>query len=315
MARLSVNERELLYKFFDISGGYVLLSLYRNTGKNKTWTQKIIFEATNIDIYEDSNYKTLSQQKAIEKIIDTQPAVVVSKLFKGFYDYVMFNEQEYKRAYSSWCYDNLFDDLSNKVEKLIIKLKETPTSTTTLPQLDTEGIKVLENDLKQKLENQEFNLAIDRLHTFALFYLEKLCKENNLTPNKDPKGHIMFDDMITQLQKKFDSNKLLNNFDKETIKNSKIMLQKYNEVRNNQSFAHPNNVIENAKAKYVVENIIALLNYLGELSKESKKIDTYCQCKNSSGYTSHTANNCGWVVCNDCGKEIKGSFTEDIFPF
>lgn len=313
MVRLSVNERELLYKFFDISGGYVLLELYHKTGKNKTWTQKIIFEATNINIYEDSEYSSLSQQKSIEKIIETQSAIEVSKMFKGFYDYVIFNQEEYKRAYSSWCYDDLFYELADKVEKLITKLESTPTTTALLPKLDNEGLKILENDLKQKLQNQEFILAIDRLHTYSLFYLEKLCKDNKLTPNKDPKGYIMFDDMVTQLQNKFDINNILSEFDKETIKNSKIMLQKYNVVRNKESFVHPNKVIENAKAKYVVENIISLLNYLGELSKESKKIDTYCQCEYRSGYKAiRSSSKSCYLECKDCGKIIEDSEFEEF---
>ena len=40
MVKLTVNEQELLYKFFDISDGYVLMLLYRMTDKNKTWTKK-----------------------------------------------------------------------------------------------------------------------------------------------------------------------------------------------------------------------------------------------------------------------------------
>ncbi len=313
MTKLSINERELLYKFFDISGGYVLLPLYRATCKNKTWTQKIIFEATNIDIYEDSEYRPLSQQKAIEKIIDTQSSVEISKMFRGFYDYVMFNKEEYRKVYN--CCVLSFDELADKVDKLITKLKSMPTTTATLPKLDADGLRSLENDLKQKLANQEFDLAIDRLHTYALYYFEKLCKENNLTPNKDPKNHIMFDDMVTQLQKKFENNDLLNNFDKETIKNSKIMLQKYNEIRNNQSYAHPNKIIENAKAKYVVENIISLMNYLGELSNECQKIDTYCQCKNRSGSIIIKGDaNISWLECNDCHKIVENSEFDD-FPF
>lgn len=314
MARFTVNEREIIYKLFDISGGYILCDLYRKTGKNKTWTQKLIFESTNIDIYTDDDYKFLSQQKAIEKIFDTREPLEVANLIQSFCDYIKLNEKEYLRAYSRWCYEDLFYDLLEKVEKIISKLKET-VSTSQLPALNIAGLRNLENDLKQKLEKQEYDLAIDRLHTYSLFFLEALCKENNITPNRDPKGHIMFDDMISQLQRKFENNSLLNNFEKETIKNSKIMLQKYNEVRNNQSYAHPNKVIENARARYVVNNIIILLNFLDKISKESVKYEKYCHCENSSGYTSHTCNNCGWAVCNDCGKEIEGTYTEDIYPF
>jgi len=314
MAKLTVNERELVYKFFDISGGYVLLELYRKTGKNKTWTQKLIYEATNVDIYQDDGYTSLSQQKAIEKIIEEKSSLEVADLLKAFYDYVLFNKQEYLRTYSQWCYEDLFEELSKQINDLILKLKlSAPIQT--LPSLDNAGLRSLEKDLKQKLEKQEYDLAIDRLHTFSLFFLEQLCKNNKLTPKLDPKGHIMFDDMVSQLQTKFEGNNLLNNFDKETIKNSKIMLQKYNEVRNKESFAHPNKVIENAKAQYVVENIISLLNYLGEISKESVKVDLFCQCQNRSGYNAvKGSTNICWLECKDCGKIIENSEFEEL-PF
>ena len=67
-------------------------------------------------------------------------------------------------------------------------------------------------------------------------------------------------------------------------------------------------------AKYVIENIISLLGYLSELSKELKHNETYCQCSNRSGYTSESNYNYMWCVCSDCGKIIEET-TEEIMPF
>ena len=312
MVKLSVIDREIIYKFFDISGGYVLSDLYRVTQKNKTMTQKIIFDATGIDIFNDSDFK-LSQQKAIEKIIETQKPSAVADMLKGFYDFVMCNKQEYLRSYSSWCYEDKFYELSENVGEIIKKIRAT-SNIKELPSLDNIGLRILEKDLNRNIENQEYVLVIDRLHTYSLFFLEKLCKNNGLQPQKDPKGHIMFDDMLTQLQNKFETNNILNNFDKETIKSAKTLLQKYNEVRNKQSFAHPNKTLENAKAKYVVESIISLLGYLTELSKESKKSEIYCRCIDRTGFTAEKNYHYMWCICNDCGKTIEGS-EEKLIPF
>lgn len=164
-------------------------------------------------------------------------------------------------------FENKYKELLNKCRD-IIKKHSNNNQSYKLPSLDKEGLDILEKDIYRTLADNDYILAVDRLHTYSLFFFEDLCKKNGLTPNKDPKGHVMFDDMIGQLQKKFEEQGILNEFDNESIKNSKIIFQKYNVIRNNGSFAHPNQIIENARAKFLINNIIILLNYFLTLSEQ-----------------------------------------------
>ena len=64
MADLTNIERTKVFDFFQISGGYVLLDLYRKNGKNKTDTRNIIKDSTGIDIYNDEHISIFRNSNA-----------------------------------------------------------------------------------------------------------------------------------------------------------------------------------------------------------------------------------------------------------
>lgn len=206
-------------------------------------------------------FQTYDTQKAFEKLLRITESKVVIKLVKEMLGYARAKNKHFEVVNS---------DVVQKVKEIINKYSN-QEDLYKLPSINKEGLGILEKDINRTLADHDYILAIDRLHTYSLYFFEDLCKKNNLTPNKDKKGHMMFDDMISQLQKKFDEHGVLNDFDKEAIKNSKEIFNKYNGIRNNGSYAHPNQIIENARAKYLINNIIILLNYFLVLNEQIQK--------------------------------------------
>lgn len=251
MSKLLAEEQEYIKKLF-FRGGRVL-------DFDAEQFQDFVYSIVKIPVL--NLFQTYDTQKAFEKLLRITDSKVVIELIKEMLGYAGAKNKHFEIVYS---------ELVQKVKEIINKYSNQEDSYK-LPSIDKEGLDVLEKDINRTLADNEYILAVDRLHTYSLYFFEDLCKKSNLTPNKDSKGHIMFDDMISQLQKKFEDKGVLNFFDKEAIKNSKEIFNKYNGIRNNGSYAHPNQIIENARAKFLINNIIILLNYFIVLNEECQK--------------------------------------------
>ena len=270
MARISNLNKTKIFDFFQIKDGYIMYELYQKNRKTKSDTRNIIKDAIGIDIFEDDEYKGLSQQKCIEKIINEFSPASVGNLFDSIFEFFKYYNENCKRDCFFCYYRNNCED----VQKIINDLKNSKDEIeklVSLPKLDSD-IDDLYSDLDNDLKNKQFSLALDRLHTYSLDYLGHLCANHKIVPKKDKKGHIMFDDMLTQLSDYYEKYNIIDEFGKSVIRVNKEVFQKYNSVRNNQSFAHPNKVMENNDARFVVEVVLVILRYIDNIEKNSASI-------------------------------------------
>lgn len=90
MARLTFIEKEIIYRLFGIGNGYLFNYV---KGYTKTISKNIILDACNINIYEDEEFKDLSQQKCFEKICNEKGSVMTAKLLRGLCDYFCFKNK------------------------------------------------------------------------------------------------------------------------------------------------------------------------------------------------------------------------------
>ena len=96
MVHLSFIEKQTIYRLFGISEGFIFKYWSDRGYHNKNSTKDLILESCGINIYEDSGYKSLSQQKCIEKI---------------------FNINAVKRNLSCESDEKLLDELIKQLEK------------------------------------------------------------------------------------------------------------------------------------------------------------------------------------------------------
>ena len=84
MSSLTYTERERIARFLGFKGGYVFTFL--KSGYTKTNTRDMIYAATGIDIYKNTEYD-MSQERCIRKIWDECDDYTVGKLLKIMLDY------------------------------------------------------------------------------------------------------------------------------------------------------------------------------------------------------------------------------------
>ena len=127
--------------------------------------------------------------------------------------------------------------------------------------MDSE-LQLLEKDIKKSLKEQHPELVLDRLHTLSVKIIRRFCEENNIDVFNKKNELYPLHSLVGMLVKKYNQRGILNNFSETALKQSISIFEKFNDIRNNSSFAHDNEILTKEDAVYVINTIVNLLNYI-----------------------------------------------------
>lgn len=252
MSTLTYVEKEKMAKFFGIKNGYVF-SFLKN-GYNKTNTRDMIFEATGIDIYSNADYD-MSQERCIRKIWDERDDYSVGKLLKIMLDYY--------DAVTDWPWEEREGYDYNQLRELEKRLMQNPI---TLPDAATDTLKLVKEDIERNCNNNTPELALDRLHTFSTKFFRSVCKKHEISTEDSRGNEYPLHSLVGQLKNWYAENHYFDSeFSVVAIQNTINIFDKYNTIRNDQSAAHPNEVLNKAEAMYAVHIIAETLTFIDKI--------------------------------------------------
>lgn len=263
MSTLCAVDKSFLYDMFKITGGYILFDMYKEAGKNKSFTKDLILDATGIDIYkDDNNMYNLSQQKCVDKIIADFSNSVVVKFFRDLWSF--YKEHTCTIKGCDTCVKerqcNRFKDIMKRLES---------QQDVILPKIEGQNITEVYQDAVRNIETGNYTLAIDRLHTYSVYFFERLCAKNGITVMRDAKGQITvtLEKLIADLKQIYISTGFLDtDFFKVASRKIANIMQEFGRVRNDKSAAHPNELLSKIEAEFVVKIVCDILTFF-------KKID------------------------------------------
>lgn len=139
-----------------------------------------------------------------------------------------------------------------------------------LPQSREEDLETLSRDITEALNRNEPTLVLDRLHTFSVKLVRTACNRHKISVNDD-KGDLYPLHSLVGLLRKFYKDKgiLQSDFTEQALKMSTSLFERFNYVRNNQSFAHDNTILNDIEATYVVKIMAATISFIDEIEKTS----------------------------------------------
>lgn len=265
MSTLSSLEKIKLEKFFEMGGGYVL------DFSNRT-IQEYMMENFGVDIYDPKyDYGSGSKANRLRAFWNKEPNQVVGKLISDLLDYWMAQKQIQNRPITS-AEQNLFDDCFKIAEKL--KQDSTVESIEAIkPYSDDKDFLLLAKSIRESINKNEPEAALDRLHTYVVKYIRRLCDKHKITYDKDTPLHSLFGGYVKFLAQ----NKMIESEMTERILKSSIsILESFNTVRNDQSFAHDNPILNYNESLLIFNNIASSIRFIEAIEKkdeESKKTE------------------------------------------
>lgn len=146
-----------------------------------------------------------------------------------------------------------------------------------LPDETEESFDTLSSDIQDAIRKNEPTLVLDRLHTYSVRYIRKLCNAHAIPITDDRGKKHALHSLVGMLVKRYrDENVFQSDFVNQSLKMSISVFERFNAIRNDQSYAHDNEVLNNAEATYVISVITATLQLFRDIESQSGKrsIDT-----------------------------------------
>lgn len=244
MSDLSATEKAKLEKLLEMGSGYVL------DFSNYSFSS-FIFDSVDFDIYKE--YEG-SKASVLRAFWTQQPNYLVGKLLNDFIEYYLTKHD----------FEPPKEALYKECLKVVERLKKSEQSINIKPNSDEKDFHKLSKSIKESIEKNEPELALDRLHTFCVKYIKELCNKHSLIFSKDEPLHSLFGKYIKYLI----SNKLLESkMSEKILKTSISLLDEFNDIRNNKSLAHDNSLLNYNESLLIFNNISNIINFLESIEK------------------------------------------------
>ena len=270
MSSLTFKERLLISEVLEFDQGDIFVTLKNLIKYDPRTTRNIIKGACGIDVFSDPRFYLLNQQEWLEKIWDDESDPVAGQVLFDFLEYFF---EHYPQRFLSSQRKKQF----NKCLELAQRIKE--TEVLTLPLSNVEKLNTLRRDIVSSFAQDNPELCLDRLHTFATDYLREICSRHEIKILNDNGKFHPIHSLAGALQKFYrQKNVVESEFSLTAIRNSIDLFSKYNDIRNDKSFAHPNEILNKAEAVYAVQimaNTLVLIERIETLifEKESDSSD------------------------------------------
>jgi len=262
MSDLNFKEKRFLERLFDMGGGYVL------DFSNRTM-QEFVIDTMGVDIYIDK-YALKGESKAnrLRAFWEIESNYHVGLLLENLIEYWMTQIHTGEREY-----DYTDENLHQERLKIIERLKSggsVENLDAIKPNSQDITFKKLAASIKQSINNNEPETGIDRLHTFVTKYIRQLCNEHSIHFAKETPLHSLFGAYIKHLKS---SGLIESEMTERILKSSISVIEAFNKVRNDQSFAHDNSILNYNESLLIFNDIANVIRFIETIEKQNLPIE------------------------------------------
>jgi type IV secretory pathway VirB4 component len=257
MADLTNIEKRKFEQLLDMSSGYVL------DFSNRTFAE-FITDSVNRDIC-DARYDNASGSKAnrLRAFWTEEGNQVVGRLMGEMIDY----------AVDRGLTKNDNPALLEACRKIVTRLQqEGPVSELeTLTRLSIEeDFEVVVKAVRDAINRNEPETALDRLHTFVIKYVRTLCQRRGVEVAREKPLHSLFGEYVKRLR---DGDHIESEMTARILKSSISVLEAFNDVRNSQSLAHDNPLLNYEEALLIYNHVASSVRFLRNLEGRIARVE------------------------------------------
>lgn len=259
MADLTYFEKQTIERFLEMGSGYVL------DFSNRT-LQEFLAETLRIDIYRDKyDYGSGSKANRIRGFLKVESNYNAGLLLEKFCEYWINQIHHGDRGY----------DQSDEIRyKECLKIAERLKSGGPVenldalePNVDDEYFSKLSKSIKDSIEKNEPESALDRLHTFVVKYVRELCSKHEIEYEQNHPLHSLFGSYVKHL---IGENLIESDMTERILRSSISVLEAFNDVRNNQSFAHDNPILNYNESILIFNDVSNVIKFIESIEAERK---------------------------------------------
>lgn len=245
MSDLTSIEKRRLERAFGMASGYVL------DFTNRTF-EDFFDEFLGVQIY-DSKYSRGSGSKAsrMRAFWDSEPNHVVGKMLSVLFD----NWDELRSSDSPATPPNQCLAIAQRM----IAGAPVPDIEAVTAITDERTFETLARSVRDAIEKDEPDAGIDRLHTFLVRFMRAICQERGIKTPQDKPLHSLGGEYVKSLRR---NGEIESTMTERILKSSISILDAFNDVRNNQSLAHDNELLSYHESTLIFANITSLIRFI-----------------------------------------------------
>lgn len=117
------------------------------------------------------------------------------------------------------------------------------------------------------IEERKPIFAVDKLHTLVHNILRKLCRLHGISFNK----HDRIDELFKKYEKFLEKNNFIESkMTKSIIKQTGSLLSQFNDIRNNNTYAHDNPVLNQFESEFIYKQVLNTLYFIDAVDNSFK---------------------------------------------
>ncbi|GAB3011869.1 hypothetical protein GCM10027284_34100 [Cyclobacterium sediminis] len=256
MADINRREKLKLEKLFDMGGGYVF------DFSNRTFSD-FIFETLDKDLYSDK-YSDNGDSKAnrLRTIWQKENNYSVGKLTLEMLEH--WRDQK-TMSYSdiSQPEQNLYEECE-KIANRLLEGKIIEEIEVIQGKEDDKDFSLLAKSIRESIEKNEPEAALDRLHTYVTKFIRQLCENHEIEIKKDESLNALFGKYVKFIVA---SEKIESQMTERILKYSIHVIEAFNDVRNNRSFAHDNPILNYSESVLIFNNVTNSIKFIESIEK------------------------------------------------
>jgi hypothetical protein len=248
MAAFSYMEKRTLEEYLQMGGGYVL------SFSNRTF-QEFVFDSVKLDI-DSETVGDLGQRRFGYVTSGHTSRITLSANYSR--TVVEFRES----TYSEPC-----PVLAEKCRSIATRLLQSA------PIHDAEVISILSkreeferlaNEVLDSINKNDPESGLDRLHTFAMAFTRSLCERHGIAIDRDKPLHSVFGEYVKKLKT---LSLIESQMTERILKSSIAVLDAFNDVRNNKSLAHDNEVLHRSESLLILNHVTTVIRFVWTLEQ------------------------------------------------
>jgi hypothetical protein len=245
MSDLTAIEKRKLERILGMDSGYVL------NFSNRTFSE-FFLDSVGIDIY-DTKYDFGSGSKAnrLRAFWERESNYLVGRVIG-----LLFEE---------WNEFKSFDSPSEPPEECLTIVRRLQASAPVpdigaiIPNVEDENFETLARTVRDCIDRNEPEMGLDRLHTFVVKYFRTLCAKRGILTDREKPLHSLVGEYVKTLK----SEGLIESEMTERILKSSIsVMEAFNNVRNEQSFAHDNRVLNYNESLLIFGHVSSSIRFI-----------------------------------------------------
>jgi len=233
---------------FDMHQGYVLNFSDR--------TMAEFFEDEfGIEIYQEKyRFNGSSKAKHLRAFIEVEDAYAVAKVARALWQYRESLPHNSEPSAGT-------DELKTRFFDLIARIEgggAVPRTDALYTFKRDETLEELVEAIERDIGANKPAAALDRLHTYCMKKFAHLLSERGIPCDRnDP-----LQSRVGKYVKALEGERELREISRRIVKSAISVFEQFNDVRNNRSFAHDNDLVDKAEARFIFDAISAFLRFV-----------------------------------------------------